>query len=77
MPLTKQAIKKMHHDKRVTKRNATTTNIVNKAIKIHRKTKTKATLEKVFSLLDKSAKRHIIHKNKASRLKSRLSKLVA
>ncbi len=30
-----------------------------------------------MTLLDKAAKRHVIHKNKASRIKSRLSKLLA
>lgn len=31
-------------------------------------------MSKVFSVVDKAAKRHIIHKNKAARIKSRLSK---
>jgi len=31
-------------------------------------------LAKVFSILDKAAKKHIIHPNKAARLKSNLSK---
>ncbi len=33
-------------------------------------------LPKVFSMLDKLAKRHIIHKNKAANLKSKLAKYV-
>jgi ribosomal protein S20 len=36
----------------------------------------KKTLSAAFKALDKSAKGHIIHKNKAARLKSRLSKLL-
>jgi small subunit ribosomal protein S20 len=36
-----------------------------------------AQLPKVVSLLDRLAKRHIIHKNKAANLKSSLMKLVA
>jgi small subunit ribosomal protein S20 len=35
------------------------------------------TLPKVVSLIDKNAKRGIIHKRKASNLKSKLTKLVA
>lgn len=35
----------------------------------------KNTLSKAYSELDKAAKKGIIHKNKASRLKSRLAKL--
>lgn len=31
-------------------------------------------LSKVYSVVDKAVKRHIIHKNKAARIKSRLSK---
>lgn len=37
----------------------------------------KDVLNKVFSELDKAAKRDIIHSNKASNLKARLSKLVS
>ena len=36
----------------------------------------KALLPKVYQALDKSAKTHVIDKNTASRLKSRLTKLV-
>lgn len=38
---------------------------------------TKKALTQAFSSLDKAAKKNIIHKNTASRLKSRLSKLVS
>ncbi|MBE6341260.1 MAG: 30S ribosomal protein S20 [Bacteroidales bacterium] len=40
------------------------------------KTEAAALLPKVASMLDKLAKRHIIHKNKASNLKSKLAKHV-
>jgi small subunit ribosomal protein S20 len=36
-----------------------------------------ATLSKVFSGLDKAVKSNLIHRNKANRKKSRLSKMVA
>ena len=34
-------------------------------------------LRKAFSAVDRAVKRHIIHKNKAARVKSQLSKLLA
>ncbi len=77
MPLTKQAIKKMHHDRKVTVANGLKELALRKAMKLHRKAPTAKTLQAVFSLLDKNVKTNIVHKNKASRLKSRLSKLVA
>ena len=41
------------------------------------KTEAQAKLNEVFSMLDKLAKKNIIHSNKASNLKSRLTKHVA
>lgn len=40
------------------------------------KTKAKAELANIFSMLDKLAKKNIIHKNKAGNLKSKLTKKV-
>lgn len=77
MPLSKQANKKMRHDKKATQRNTEKKTVVKKAIKAYRKKPTKKTLDSVFSLLDKAAKTNFFHKNKSSRLKSRLSKLLA
>ena len=47
-----------------------------KVIKEARKSATPKTLTDAFSVLDKAVKSHLIHKNKAARLKSRLSKLL-
>lgn len=41
------------------------------------KNEAEALLPKVTSMLDKLAKKNIIHKNKASNLKSKLTKFVA
>jgi small subunit ribosomal protein S20 len=41
------------------------------------KTKAKAVLPKVTAMLDKLAKKNVIHKNKAANLKSKLAKHVA
>lgn len=77
MPIIKQAVKKMRHDKKVTKKNRNTKETLKDAIKETRKSSSVEKLKKVYSLLDKAAKQKFIHKNKASRLKSRLAKAVA
>ncbi|HSX18556.1 MAG TPA: 30S ribosomal protein S20 [Candidatus Saccharimonadales bacterium] len=76
MPVIKQAIKKVRQDKRKTAVNLLRKNAYKKAIHDFRKTPTAALLTTVYKALDKAAKVNVIHKNKASRLKSRLSKLV-
>lgn len=76
MPLTKQAIKKMRRDQKVTKRNEEKKKALKQAIKSFKKSPRKSFLDNIYSLIDRSVKTHLIHKNKASRLKSRLSKLV-
>ncbi len=38
--------------------------------------KIKELLQEFYSIVDKAAKRHVIHKNKAARLKSRITKSV-
>lgn len=76
MPIIQSAIKKMRKDKIRTARNKKREVALNNLIKKSRRTPTLANLTAVFSALDKAVKVNLIHKNKASRLKSRLSKLV-
>lgn len=76
MPITKSAKKKMRQDKRRTIINQKIRQQMKLALKKMRQTPTKQNLQKVSQLLDRAAKKGIIHKNKASRLKSRLSKLL-
>jgi small subunit ribosomal protein S20 len=73
MPLLKQARKKMRHDKRRTQVNSQKKLALKKLIKTMRKSPSEKNLTTVFSSLDKAVKTHLIHKNKANRLKSRLS----
>lgn len=47
-----------------------------RAVKTARKEKTAKAVRLAYSALDKAAKKKVIHKNKAARLKSRLMKLV-
>lgn len=76
MPITAQALKKMRHDETVEDRNRLVRENVRLAQKATRKTPTAKSLQHAFTIIDKAAKRHIIHANKASRLKSRLSRLL-
>ena len=77
MPVIKQAIKKVRQDERKTSINSQRKMAYKRAIHDFRKSKTAAGLITVFKALDKASKTNVIHKNKASRLKSRLSKLLA
>ena len=76
MPVTKQAIKKVRQDKRKTIYNLRVKKTYKQAVAAFRKNPTSKGISAVFSKLDKAAKTNIIHKNKAARLKSRLSKLI-
>lgn len=77
MPNIQSAKKKVRKDVKRTKQNAFYMNAINKALQLFRKggeidgEKKKKTI----SLIDKAAKKKAIHKNKASRLKSRIMKL--
>ncbi len=77
MPLIKSAIKKMRKDKTRTERNKKREANFRKLVKAMRKTPNQKNLTTVFSALDKAVKVDLIHKNRASRLKSRLSHLLA
>lgn len=77
MPNTKSAIKAARQSLRRREVNLVALEKIRKAAKQARKLKTSEALAEAFSALDKAAKKHIIHKNKASRLKARLNKLVS
>ena len=77
MPITKRASKKLRHDRKRTIQVKHVQAMLQTLIKSTRKKPTQASLTKAFSSLDKAAKTHAIHKNKADRLKARLSKLLA
>lgn len=79
MPNIKSAKKKMRQDVKKTAQN----DVYKKSVKDITKTLSKTTagkkaveiVKKAYSLIDKAAKKNIIHKNKAARLKSKVSKL--
>ncbi len=76
MPVTKQAIKKVRQDRRKSVFNLRAKKVFKQALQNFRKNPTSKGLGEVFSKLDRAAKVNVIHKNTASRLKGRLSKLV-
>jgi small subunit ribosomal protein S20 len=81
MPNTKSAIKAARQNIKRRAINLKVLETIRKAAKAVRKAANKADAEKAlkaaFAALDKAAKKNVIHRNNASRKKSRLSKLVA
>lgn len=75
MPLIKSAIKKLKQDKKKTKLNSKYRKGLKETLKTMFKGGTSKTLKASYSAVDKAAKKGLIHKNKASRLKSRSAKL--
>ncbi len=55
----------------------TTRNAIRNLLKVSDKAEAETQFSKVVSMIDKLAKRNIIHKNKAGNLKSQLSKRIA
>lgn len=76
MPIIKSAVKKLRKDKKRTKINLKYEKQYKRLLKQVKKTKNKDLLKLAYSKIDKAAKRKVIHKNKAARLKSRLSKFL-
>lgn len=76
MPVTKSAKKKLRQDKKRTLENKKVKNLLRDAIKKARKTSSEKNIIQATKLIDKAVKKYIMHKNKAARLKSSLSKLV-
>jgi small subunit ribosomal protein S20 len=79
MPNIKSAEKKDRQDKNRKARNESykgKIETVMKSVKKGVKGKKGDLLNKAYSVIDKAAKKNVIHKNKAARMKSRVSRLV-
>lgn len=76
MPQTTGAIRKLRADKRKSAINVKIKSALREAVLVMRKKPSDKNLRSVFVFADRAVKKSVIHKNKASRLKSRLSKLV-
>jgi small subunit ribosomal protein S20 len=74
MPITTSALKKLRQDKRRNLANNKIRSSLRAAIKAVRLKKSEPLLSQAFSALDKAVKSHIIHRNKAGRLKSKLAR---
>lgn len=74
MPVTKTAKRALRSSKRKAVVNNLIRNKLEIAIRVARRGKKKADIKKAISLIDRAAKKKLIHKNRASRLKSSLSK---
>lgn len=77
MPVIKSAIKKMRQAERHFEHNRDIRRGTKELLDSFKKKPTVAGFSKLVSALDKEVKKKIIHRNKAARLKSRLSKLIA
>lgn len=77
MPIIKSAQKKMRKDKKLEAHNGKIKSNIKTLIKKMRRNPSDKLLKDVSSALDKAVKTNLIHGNKASRLKSRLSKTLA
>ncbi len=76
MPLLPHAKKALRTSLRKAQYNAVRRSKMRHAIKKFRRTLSEDDLKDVFSAVDRALKQHLIHINKAARLKSRLSHLL-
>lgn len=76
MPITHGAHKKLRQDVKRRAVNRRVLETVKNAVRQARLKPTPKTLTAAYSTLDAAAKKHVIHPNRASRLKSRLSSKV-
>ena len=76
MPITQSAKKALRQTKTRTEQNRIIKNNLKGALKKAIASPTKETISSVFQAADKAAKKGVIPKNKAARIKSRISKLL-
>jgi len=76
MPITTSAIRKLRADKRKRGQNLKVRNTLRAVVAKMRRKPTAKNLAEVYKEADRAAKTNVIAKNKSSRLKSRLSKLL-
>jgi len=76
MPIIRSAKKKLRADKKRRSFNSKLSHAMDSSIKKAKKTPSEKNINEAISVVDKSAKIKVIHKNKAARIKSALSKLL-
>lgn len=77
MPVTEAAKKKQKRDQKRRSYNLRVQRRMKEAIKEVKESPTEENRDEAFKAIDKAAKKNIIHKNKAARLKSKISKQVS
>jgi len=77
VPVTKTAKRALRSSSKKAAVNKSIAADLEVAIRIARKNKKRKDINRAMSLADKAAKKHVIHRNKAARIKSQLSKLRA
>ena len=77
MPVTKTAKRALRGSKRKESINKAISSRLELAMRSAKKTKSKKDVSLAISLADKASKKKTIHRNKASRIKSQLSKLLS
>ncbi len=77
MPVIKSAKKKLRVDKKRESANKKMEAFINLVIKKAQRKPTPGSVSDAFKAIDKGVKKDIYHKNKAARIKSRLSKLIS
>lgn len=76
MPVIRSAKKKLRVDRKRESANKKVEAFINFVIKKAQRKPTPGSIREAFKVIDKGVKKNIFHKNKASRIKSRLSKLI-
>ncbi len=74
MPVLKHAKKKLRQDVRRTRENKKVRDTFKRLLKKAKAAPSKEAVRLAVQAVDKAAKEHVIHKNKAARLKSSLAK---
>jgi len=76
MPVTKTAKRALRVSKKKKIANSKDKSNLEIAVRLATKSKKEADIKKASSLADRASKKNVIHKNKAARIKSALSKLL-
>lgn len=77
MPVIKSAKKKLKVDRKRESANKKAESYIDLVVKKAQKKPTAESVRIAFKAIDKGVKKDIYHKNKASRIKARLSKLIS
>ena len=76
MPITSSAKKALKQEKRRAKENQRLRDAYKKAIRYFKENASAKSLATAYTRIDRATKNHLIHANKASRLKSQLAKIL-